>query len=149
MATDIDLRFKPLQVSGLIETAKILQATDKRLLTALRKELREGIQPISNKVQHSLPPVAPLSGMIHNGRSRWDLITAKVSFQPSKQLGKGRQQQPLISLIVTGKKGLGFDYAELAGINRRKPKAKSRAWTDQWGNEQAADGLGYAVFIVQ
>jgi hypothetical protein len=132
MANDI-LTLKPLQITGLIETAKILKSTDKNLIKELKKDLAEGIEPVANKIQLSVPSDAPLSGMVHNGRSRWDVVKVRVSFTPGAAI-RGRQYQPLISLVVTGKKGLGFDYAELAGINRRKPAAKSRSWTDRYGN---------------
>jgi hypothetical protein len=144
MANDI-LTIKPLKVTGLIETAKILKSTNKNLLKELKKDLAEGIKPIANKIQLSVPALAPLSGMNHNGRSRWDAVKTRVSFTPGAAI-KGRQYQPLISLVVTGKKGLGFDYAELAGINRRKPAPKSRSWTDQYGNirRTAQNGQGAA-----
>lgn len=134
MAVDL-VHFKPFNVKGLIELNTILKATDKKLITELRAELKDGIVPVATKLQYSIPSQAPLSGMYHKGRSAWGTVKASVSFTPRASI-RGRLYQPLVSVVVTGKKALGFDYAELAGLRRRKPPGQSRVWVDQYGKSR-------------
>jgi hypothetical protein len=50
-----------------------------------------------------------------------------TSFTPAKY-AKGKDTHPLISIVATGSGGLGFDYAELAGIRRRPARKTSKGW---------------------
>lgn len=120
---------------GSAETIKVLKQLEPDLFKDIRKkvntELRPVLTPIKSEINASVTNEMQSkmvgrnrseSGMFHNGRSAWSgaNITARVSTRP----------RDLIFINATGRKGqVGFDYAELAGIRRRPPRARSKPYT--------------------
>jgi hypothetical protein len=82
----------------------------------------------------------PYGGMnTHAGRTRWDGVKVTTALTPSTY-ARGKDEHPLVSIVATGRKGLGFDYAELAGIRRRPPRKRSKGWNQT--------GPGYHSYTV-
>jgi hypothetical protein len=65
--------------------------------------------------------------MANNGPIKWAGVkSVNVSVLP-KIMSFGYSSQPLVRIAVTGgSNSLGFDYAELAGIRRAPPRARSK-----------------------
>lgn len=65
--------------------------------------------------------------MTHRGKTRWRGVNKpRVEFTPGKTRAGAHR---LVNIAFTGgSRGLGFDYAELAGIRRRPPKEYSKEY---------------------
>jgi membrane-associated protease RseP (regulator of RpoE activity) len=118
-----------VDASNLNHVVKTLRGVDRQILNELRKELRGKIQPYANSIAQAVPAQSPLSGMRHDGVTRWSgKPKATVSFTP----GKSRSGNRLLSIRLTGGSAgrgpLGFDYAELAGVRKRAPKPFSKLY---------------------
>lgn len=114
--------------SDLTRTMRELKTLDDKSVKALRTGLRVGLQPYVSQIQASIPKTAPLSGMNHRGRTKWRGINKPViKFMPGRSKRSGKN---LLMITVTGgKRGFGFDYAELAGIRSRPAAVRSRKYT--------------------
>ena len=115
-------------LSGSSETIKVLKELEPDLYKEVRKKVNSELKPILNPIKSEINSSVTqemrekMKGMFHNGRSSWSgvNITARVSTRP----------RDLIFINATGVKGqVGFDYAELAGIRRRGPRKRSKAYT--------------------
>jgi hypothetical protein len=129
-------------LSGDTEVFKMLRQYDKDLFAELRKkvnsQLAPQLEPIENEINSSLTSSlrSNMRGMFYDGRSGWAgvKIKARVSTRKRELIfleGKG------------GNEGLGqqfgFEYAELAGIERRPPRSVSKGWY--------STGVGYHSYI--
>ena len=121
--------------SDLTRTLRELKTLDDKSVKALRTGLRVGLQPYVARIQSAVPKEAPLSGMQRTrkgrpvrGRTKWRGINKPViKFMPGRSKRSGKN---LLMITVTGgKRGFGFDYAELAGIRSRPAAVRSRKYT--------------------
>jgi hypothetical protein len=117
-------------VSRLRNAVKTLRGLDKKVMNELGREMRGTIQPFADSIANAVPSQSPLSGMNHNGVTRWGgKPKASVSFTPGRSRRGGSQ---LLSIRLSGgsaKNGpIGFDYAEMAGTRRSGPKAVSKVY---------------------
>lgn len=133
-----------LRVEGLEETLAILKQVEPDALKEMRKEIRTivTVSGTLSSVKFSTPATAPLSGMIHSGPTKWGgvkSVTTRILSRTSA-FKSGNRSVPLITISATGKDSLGFDYAELAGIRRRPPRARSKIRGTGLRGQQAGDG---------
>lgn len=119
-----------VEVRGINEALKDMKRLDADAIKALRNNMKTAILPIAQKLAAQVPTEAPLSGMRHNGRTRWTGARARVSFTPAK-IRKGKDTHPLVSIVLVGKgSGAGFDLAEIAGSrNNTFTRAQSKEFT--------------------
>ena len=108
------------RVTGIAETVRVLKTIDKEIVNTARRDLRSGAQPVANAIKSNIPNEAPLRGMIHNGRTRWQPagISAKVKTNFTKKAQ--RNETSLVSIVVgaKGKNATGaasFQIADMAG----------------------------------
>ena len=129
-------------LSGEKEYIRALKDTEKSLLPALRKALNSELSPILNPIENAINSFdgarlqSAMPGMFHDGRTAWSGVTvkARVSLRPKDLIfieGKGRSNG-------MGNQ-FGFEYAELAGIERRAPRAVSKGW--------GSNSVGYHSYI--
>ena len=123
-----------MRVEGIASVTKELRGLDRKALNELRKHMRANILPITKEIAGEVPPEAPLSGMNHDGVTRWTGVPkSSVSFTPGR--GRGGSSR-LLSMKFTGGTrgggGIGFDYAELAGSSSR-PGARFSKVYDRGG----------------
>lgn len=116
-----------VEVTGITEAIRAMKNIDQEAIAALRAELKQAINPTAKKIAAQIPTSAPLSGMRHNGRTRWTGARASVIFTPSK-IRKGVDTYPIVSIRTTGKAGgSGYDIAEIAGsanLSTTRPSSK-------------------------
>ena len=131
-------------LSGSSETIKFLKEFEPDLFKEVRKKVNSELKPVLNPIQSEINGMtnemqSKMPGMFHNGRSSWSgaNITARVSTRP----------RDLIFINATGKQGkVGYNYAELAGIRRRPPRARSKAYTiNGQSRTHAVNGQGDAM----
>lgn len=119
-----------MRVEGLADLTKTLRTLDRKALNKLRAEMRGSINPIAKAIAGDVPQQAPLSGMNHNGVTRWTgTVRSSVAFTPGRARGGASR---ILSMKFTGGTraggGIGFDYAELAGSSRRPGARFSRVY---------------------
>ena len=124
-----------MRVEGIAELTATLRTLDRKALNKLRAEMRGSINPVAKAIAGDVPNQAPLSGMNHNGVTRWTgTVRSSVSFTPGRARGGATR---LLSMKFTGGTraagGIGFDYAELAGSSRR-PGARFSKVYDRAGS---------------
>ena len=109
-----------MRVDGAKDTIKLLRTLDRKALNALRREMRSTINPIAKAIAGDVPQQAPLSGMNHNGVTRWTgQPRTSVQFTPQRSRSGSRILAIRFSGGTRSEGGIGFDYAELAGSSRR------------------------------
>jgi hypothetical protein len=118
-----------LDAESVAKLRAALKEAGPTALADLRREMKSAIKPVANRVKGAVPTSSPFKGMNQNyyGRVQWIQPKVTVSFTP------GRRQRfdyvPLLSLVATGGgNNLGFDYAENAGVRKRKPAARSKSY---------------------
>lgn len=108
-------------VNGLKELGKDAQ-------NSLRADMRKQILPLGRTVANKVSPESPFRGMRRNyyGQVQWAVPKASVSTTPNRKRGVW---SPLVTLALTAKPKLGFDYTENAGSRKRAPKPTSKTYT--------------------
>jgi hypothetical protein len=118
-----------IRVEGLENTLAILKLVEPESINAIRADIRAIVTTSGavSKIRSRTPAVAPLSGMANNGPIKWAGVkSVNVSVLP-RIMSFGYSAKPLVKIAATGgKNSLGFDYAELAGIRRQPPRARSK-----------------------
>ena len=114
-------------LTGSAEAIKELRKYEPELYKQFRKDLNSQLNPIIKPIQGQINSQvtnelkAEMPRMFHNGRSSWSgvNISSRVTSKPKE----------LILINAAGRAGkVGFNYAELAGIQRRKPRPQSREY---------------------
>jgi len=115
-------------VDGVAYTIGVLRKVDRDLIRELRKEIRKELKPTVNKIvgEINTSVTGQLQSrdyeMFHNGRTQWNGVRGFATV-------KSTSKQNAAQLVFTGRGGkVGFDYAELAGIERRPPRRRSKGW---------------------
>lgn len=113
--------------ADLNRAIKVIRETDSNLVRELRSGLKRSIEPVTAKIAASISRDTKLRGMRHRGRTRWRGVNKPVvNFTPGRSRRSGTR---LVSISVTGgARGLGFDYAELAGLRRNTPRPYSKEY---------------------
>ena len=119
-----------MRVEGLAQLNNTLRDLDRKALNKLKGEMRKSIKPVASAIANDVPQTPPLSGMNHNGVTRWTgQVKTSVSFTPGR--GRGGSTRLLAMKFTGGTRaggGIGFDYAELAGSSRRPGARFSRVY---------------------
>lgn len=116
------------KLSGSAEAIRELRKYEPELYKEFRKKLNTELNPIIKPIQGQINSEitatiqSVMPGLFHNGRSSWTgaTLSTRVTSNPKQ----------LIFINAAGRLGkVGFNYAELAGIQRRKPRPLSREYT--------------------
>ena len=119
-----------VDATGVRDAVKTLRGLDKKVMNQIGREMRGTVKPFADAIAAAVPAQSPLSGMNHNGVTRWGgKPKASVSFTPGRSRRGGSQ---LLSIRLTGGSAqggpIGFDYAEMAGTRRSAPKPFSKVY---------------------
>jgi len=118
-----------MQVTGIAEATKALRAFDKEIVNKARKDLRTGAKPVADAVRNAIPNEAPLRGMVHNGRTRWQKSGVKVNVKTNFTKRAEKRGTYLVAVVAGSPKNYdkgaaAFQIADMAG---RKRKGHTRA----------------------
>ena len=114
-------------LTGSAEAIRELRKYEPELYKEFRKNLNSQLNPIIKPIQGQINSEVTnamktaMPGMFHNGRSAWSgaTLSSRVTSKPKE----------LILINAAGRRSkVGFNYAELAGIERRKPRPVSREY---------------------
>jgi hypothetical protein len=122
---------KNYHVVGINETVRVLRSIDKQIVNDARKDLRTGAKPVADAVKAAIPSEAPLSGMVHNGRTRWNPAGVKVNVKTNFTKRAQVRETYLVAVVAGAPKdyanGAGmFQIADLAGRKRSGKTASGR-----------------------
>jgi len=129
-------------LTGSSDYLRELKTYEKGLFAQLKKRMTTDVSPILSPIESEINSSvtsqlkSTMPGMFHNGRTAW----AGVDVRPRVSV----RPRDLITIEGTGKnqgmgRQLGFDYAELAGIERRPPRAVSKGW--------GSSSVGYHSYV--
>lgn len=71
-------------IRGLDAVVRELKDIDPNHVKAMRKEIITEIKPLYTMIKQAIPNSRPMSGMVHNGRTRWNQpvrVTGKMSYR--------------------------------------------------------------------
>ena len=137
-----------MRVEGISQLTATLRTLDRKALNQLRSQMRASINPVASAIAGDVPSAAPMSGMNHNGVTRWTgTVKSSVAFTPGRARGGASR---ILSMKFTGGTrsggGIGFDYAELAGSSKRPGSRFSKVY-DRAGSpgiQHRVNGQGVA-----
>jgi len=116
------------EVEGIAEVIRLLKRFEPDVIKEMRKEFRIELKPLAQEIATNINSevTSQLQSrdyqMFHNGRSQWNGARGSTSLLASRK-------KSVAKLTFTGRSGkVGFDYAELAGIERRPPRSQSKGW---------------------
>jgi hypothetical protein len=116
------------KITGIAETVKILNSIDREIVKQARRDLRSGAQPVADAIKANIPRDAPLSGMVHNGRTGWKPAGLKVRVKTNFTKKAERKGYSLVSIVagerIVAQGAAIFSIADMAG---RKAKGKTRS----------------------
>lgn len=113
----MQISIEPIDPKQFRNVLNVLKTVEPEVTKNLRTELASNLQPYATKIANQMPQIAPLRGMIHTGRTRYEPPKGRVSFTP----GGGRSSASrlvAITLKTPGDSG-GFYIAELAGTRSK------------------------------
>lgn len=124
---------QPIKFLGVKETLKVLQQIEPEMYKQLRKDIRSITAPAVSSIKGAVPSVAPLSGMVHNGRTQWGGVRVSTSITPAQRSrALGSTTANLVAINSTGPQAaFGFNLADMAGRGSgrgRNPKAVTRPY---------------------
>jgi len=103
-----------IRIEGVRETLRLLDAVQPGSIKELRKDIRRIAEPAVTAIRSNLPPVAPLSGMTHYGRTRY--AGAKVKSEVLLRDNKISNTSSLIRISVESPgDAAGLEIADMAG----------------------------------
>jgi hypothetical protein len=119
-----------MRVEGINAVTRELRTLDRKAVNKLKAVMRQTITPVAKSIAGDVPDAAPLSGMNHDGVTRWTgQPRASVSFTPGRAKAGATR---LLAMKFTGGTraggGIGFDYAELAGSSSRAGSQFSKVY---------------------
>jgi septum formation topological specificity factor MinE len=117
---------------GVKETIAQMRKVEPEMLKDLRRNIRQIAQPAVSAIKSNTPKVAPLSGMVHNGRSAWSVPKVTIQVTPGARSGFGRTTANLVAIKAEGSgKVYGFEIADMAGrANQDGKYQQTRSFVD-------------------
>lgn len=103
------------------------------MLKDMRKSIRQIANPAVSAIKSGSPKIAPLSGMVHNGRTAYSSPKVSVNITPfQRSRAFGSTTANLVSISATGSgKVYGFDISDMAGrANQAGKYQQTRKFVD-------------------
>jgi hypothetical protein len=157
-----------VDVEGIGETVRQLKQFEPELYAQMKREIinEPGVASVISQIEANVPPVSPLQGnqqgqggMLHNGRTRYEIPKVRVYQRPQATLGRAGAERSLIGFeAISPGNAAGFEILDLVGRgpNRNSrnaqgmlKKLEGNASRYVWkGYEKRKDGVSRAVFAI-
>jgi hypothetical protein len=118
-----------LDVEGVAQTLAAIRKIEPDGLKALRRDIKNdpGISAAISSIQSEIPVIAPLSGMMNNGRTGYRTPRVSAVLRPPRAT-MSSSESSLISLVASPPRGsVGFILADMAGRGSSGKSARGRA----------------------
>mgnify|MGYP000432165054 CR=1 FL=1 len=126
---------------GVKETLSVLRTVQPDVYKQLTKDIETILKPAKQDIKRAIPSVAPLSGMMGNGRTSWSQVKVKTSKSLTAKSGS-----KLVQIVAQSTNGAGFEIADIAGRGSgrgRSPKTMTREYGYKGGTRRHhIDGQG-------
>lgn len=125
-----------------------LKEIDPKLVTALRRDIRNELAGVASGIESAFPAEGELSGMNGRGRTSYSKPTAAVSFTPG--YGRAGKVSTLIGIKVKiPKNQVGAWIAEMAGMRGVvRIGGQSRVYKDQLGQDKSHSLNGQGAYLI-
>lgn len=122
-----------IKISGVKETVSELRRLEPDLLKQMRKDIKKepGMVNVVSSIKAQIPAVAPLSGMLHTGRTSYGKARVSTSFRPSIRLDSAKERSIISIVTAPPKEQVGFEIIDMAGRGSGVPRrttTPSYAW---------------------
>lgn len=148
-----------VQIFGAKETLAELKAVQPELFKQMVEDIKQITQPAVTAIESRVPPIAPLSGrmrngkkgggMTHSGRSAWGAPKVTTTVTPSAKAYFGTEARLVQIATTTEGKLYGIELADMAGRGSgkgRNPKPRTRVYAYKGGTRtHALNGQGQAM----
>jgi hypothetical protein len=116
-----------IKATGVKETIAELKKLDPELLKQMRKDIKNepGLSNAVSAIKGKIPPISPLSGMVHNGRTSYKRARVSTSFTPSVRLDRVNQRSIVTINTTPPKDGIGFQIIDMVGKGNRRGSKKA------------------------
>jgi hypothetical protein len=107
-----------IQVQGVAETMRELGKINPALKKAFNKDIRGILKPMLTEITQSIPTLAPLPGMIHNGRTGWNNRKKPLIKIDTRKPRRGLNDSPRVvpvNIVRITTKGAAVAIADMAG----------------------------------
>jgi len=124
-----------IKATGVKETLAELKRLDPELLKQMRKDIKNepGLTSAVSAIKSNIPPISPLSGMVHNGRTAYKRARVSTSFKPSVRLDRVNQRSIVTINTAPPKDGIGFQIIDMVGRGNRRSSRKALGMQQQLG----------------
>ena len=129
-----------IKVQGVREMIQLLDAVQPESVKELRKEFRQIAMPVVAAIKSNLPSTAPLSGMNHYGRTRFQGATVKTELALGNSIRS--QTRPLATIVVESPEKSGAFGLEIADMAGRKTMQHGPALTYEYKGIGRVGGSG-------
>ena len=129
-----------IRVQGVREMIQLLDAVQPESVKELRKEFRQIAMPVVAAIKSNLPSTAPLSGMNHYGRTRFQGATVKTELALGNSIRS--QTRPLATIVVESPEKSGAFGLEIADMAGRKTMMHGPALTYEYKGIGRVGGSG-------
>lgn len=119
-----------IDVEGVQETINILRRIEPEAIKELRSDIKNdpGLNAAVSSIQSTIPPVAPLSGMMnHNGRTQYRIPRVSTSFRSPRRTMSSAESSLITIVTSPPKDGVGFEIIDMAGRGAGARSARGRA----------------------
>ena len=129
---------------GVKETLATLRTVEPDVYKQLTKDIETILKPAKQSIKRAIPSVAPLSGMMGNGRTSWSQVKVKTAKSLTAKSGS-----KLVQIVAQSTNGAGFEIADMAGRGSgrgRNPKSITREYGYKGGTRRhRINGQGQAM----
>lgn len=129
---------------GVKQTLTILRNVEPEVYKQLRSDIKGIVETGRKAIMSAVPAVAPLSHMVHSGRTRYAIprVTTVLDLLDKARGNTAR----LVQIKVDNKNGAGFEIADIAGRGSgrgRIPRSRTRPYAYKGGTRtHAINGQG-------
>lgn len=118
-----------LDVEGVAQTLAAIRKIEPDGLKALRRDIKNdsGVSAAISSIQSEIPVIAPLSGMMNNSRTGYQVPRVSAVLRPPRAT-MSSSESSLVSLVASPPRGsIGFILADMAGRGSSGKTARGRA----------------------
>jgi hypothetical protein len=125
-----------------------LKEIDPKLVTALRRDIRNELSGVASGIEAAFPADGELSGMNGRGRTSYLKPTASVAFTPGYSRA-GRASTLIGIKVKIPKNQVGAWIAEMAGMRGvARIGGRSRIYKDQLGQDKSHSLNGQGAYLI-
>ena len=117
-----------IDVEGLEDAVYRLRQFEPELYKQMQADIKSepGVQEVITGIKSRVPVVSPLSGMVHNGRTRYETPKVRVASKVSARLSRAGERSLVKIEAVSPSDAVGFEIIDIVGRgqNANTPKAR-------------------------